>query len=368
MKIQEIDRNMGYRNESLDGVDWHTVDDPDFELNGLYWRKPWEPFRRIPFDVRISEGVNYLAWDTAGVMLRFKTDSPEIRIHAKIWNYSRMYHMALLGSMGFDLYLGSGNSKFFAGVTAFNYNNDEYNATAFRSEQPRKMREFTLHFPLYAHPQFLRIGLTEGAKTAPPSPWKDPRPVVVYGTSIQQGGCASRPGMCHTNQMSRMLNRPFLNFGFSGNGKGEPEMARLLAEIRDPAMFVLDYDANAHCDGLDATLGTFLDILRAKHPRVPILLVSRLPYVGEFLESPEYSAERLRFTGIHLRELKRLRDKGDENIHFLDGLSLYGPDPSECTVDGCHATDLGFYQISKRMAPVIERILSTKKTSTGDEI
>ena len=358
MKIQEIDKAMGFREESLDGIDWHCVDDPGFELDGLYWRKPAEPFRRIPFDIRISNGVNTLAWDTAGVMLRFKTDSPEIRIRAKIWNNSRMDHMAHVGSMGFDLYLGGGSSKFFAGVTRFDHKKDEYTVKIFGPDHPWKMREFTLHFPLYSHPSFLRIGFTEGAKVEKPSPWKDSRPVVVYGTSIQQGGCASRPGMCHTNIMSRMLNRPFLNLGFSGSGMGEPEMARLLTEIRHPAMFVLDYDANALCDGLDATLGTFLDILRAEHPAVPILLVSRLPLLEEFLENPEYPALRLRFTTTHLRELKRFRDKGDDNIHFLDGLSLYGSDPLECTVDGCHATDLGFYQIAKRMAPVIERILT----------
>ena len=358
MKIQEIDKAMGFREESLDGFDWHGVDDPGFELNGLYWRKTSEPFRRLPFGRWISNGVNTLAWDTAGVMLRFKTDSPEIRVHTKIWNSSRMDHMAHVGAMGFDIYLGSGSAKFFAGVTRFDHKKDEYNVTVFGPAQSGKMREFTLNFPLYSHPHFLRIGLKEGSKVEPPSPWKDPRPVVVYGTSIQQGGCASRPGMCHTNQMSRILNRPFINLAFSGSGNGEAEMAHTIAEIRNPAMFILDYDANAHCNGLDATLGPFLDILRAEHPFVPILQVSRLPLVGEFLENPECTFDRFRYTSIHLRELKRLRDKGDENIHFLDGTSLYGPDPSECTVDGCHATDLGFYQISRRMAPVIERILS----------
>ena len=135
-------------------------------------------------------------------------------------------------------------------------------------------------------------------------------------------------------------------------------MAKVLADIKNPAMFVLDYDANAHCDGLEATLPTFIDILRKSHPEVPILLVSCLPFVEEFLDEPEYNATRLRFTTIHLNELKRRRDMGDKNIHFLDGLSLYGEEPSECAVDGCHATDLGFYMIAKRMAPVIERILT----------
>ena len=86
--------------------------------------------------------------------------------------------------------------------------------------------------------------------------------------------------------------------------------------------------------------------------------MSKVPYVEDFLDEPEYSEERLRYTTIHLNELKRRRDSGDKNIHFLDGLSLYGNDPSECAVDGCHSTDLGFYMLSGKMAPVIERILT----------
>ena len=215
-----------------------------------------------------------------------------------------------------------------------------------------------MHFPLYSGVEFFRLGVKEGSIVELPEPWKDPRPIVVYGTSIQQGGCATRPGMCHTNQMSRMLNRPFINLAFSGNGKGEPEMAELIAEIKNTAMIVLDYDANAHCDGLEATLSTFVDILRKSHPEVPILLVSKLPFVEEFLDSPGYTEERLRYTTIHLNELNRRRALGDKNIHFLDGTSLYGESPNECTVDGCHATDLGFYMIAKQMAPVIERIIT----------
>lgn len=357
-EIAKFDKAMGYKNEAVDGMDWYSVDAPNVELTGLYWRKPGEAFRRIPFTSKVSDGVDFLAWNTAGVMLRFRTDSQEIKVNVKVGHACRMDHMAHVGIMGFDIYLGSGSSKFYAGSTRFDHNKDEYNVKILEPFPTKKMREFTIHFPLYSGVESFRLGVNEGSVVELPTPWKDPRPVVVYGTSIQQGGCASRPGMCHTNQMSRMLDRPFINLAFSGSGKGEPEMAELIAQIKDPAMIVLDYDANAHCDGLEATLPTFIDIIRKAHPEVPILLVSRLPFKDEFLETNEYKEDRFRYTAIHMAELKRRRDMGDKNIHFLDGSTLYGPDPSECTVDGCHATDLGFYQISKRMAPVIERILT----------
>lgn len=356
--IKKIDAAMGFKNESLDGMEWYSVDDKPFELNGLYWRKKDGQFHRLPPDVKVSDNIDILKWHTAGTMLRFKSDASEIRINVKCRNNSRMDHMASVGSMGFDLYVGSGTFKTYCKSARFDQKKDDYNVIIFKNDDVKKVREFTLHFPLYSGVEKFAIGLNEGAEVYAPTPWKDSRPIVVYGTSIQQGGCASRPGMCHTNIMSRMLDRPFINLGFSGSAKGEKIMAETIAQIENPAMFILDYDANAQVVGLRNTLKDFIDILRSKHPETPILLVSRLPQAGEFHEEQEYIEQRYQFTTIHLAELKRRRDAGDKNIHFLDGMTLFGDIASECTVDGCHATDLGFHQIAKTMAPVIERILT----------
>ena len=357
--IRSFDKNMDFINRTEEGMDWYSADAPGIEFDGLYWHKPGSAFRRIPADASVSPGVDYLAFHTAGVMARFCTDAREIRIRASFPpDECRMGHMTCTGVLGFDLYMGPPGAKTFVKTTRFNYSENQYNVTIFGPEKESAMREFTLHFPLYAHPDKVEIGLTQGAKLQKPAPWKDPRPVVVYGTSIQQGGCATRPGMSHTNIMSRMLNRPFLDLAFSGSGKGEPAIAEIIAGIENPAMLILDYDANAHADGLRNTLSNFIDILRKKHPLVPILLVSRLPFAEEFKTKYQYTNERLELTLIHLEELKKRRESGDENIHFLDGMTLYGPEPWECTVDGVHATDLGFSRIAHNMAPVIENIIT----------
>ena len=341
-------------------INWHDMEEPGFSLEGLNWHKPGGILRRIPEKSFVSERVNGLADNTAGVMLRFRSDTAVVKIQVKLkpWDETNSWLMPQSASAGFDLYIGSGLTKIFAGSTRCKFGSKEYEMEIFKTENGGVMRDYTLNFPLYSGVNSLKIGLSENAVIQLPPPWKDPRPVVVYGTSIQQGACASRPGMCHTNQMSRMLDRPFLNLGFSGAGKGEPEMAELLAEISDPAMYVLDYDANAGVTGLKATLTAFIDILRKKHPETPILLVSRLPMKHEFLTPTAYVPSRRELTEVHLNELARRREAGDKNIHFLDGSTLYGPDPSECTVDGIHSTDLGMYFIAKTMAPVIERILT----------
>ena len=347
----------------MEELKWHSVDDADFALDGLYWRKKGGVFRRIPEDAFVSERVNALADSMAGVMLRFRSDTATIKLDVKlkIWIESFSSKMPSTATAGFDLYVGSGPAKTYFSTSARKRDAEEFQSVMFGPVQERKMREFTLHFPLWSGIDKLRIGLSPDAKILPPTPWPDPRPVAVYGTSIQQGGCASRPGIAHTNQMSRILNRPFLNFGFSGSGLGEPEIARVLAEIRDPAMYVLDYDANAGVKGLRNTLSPFIDILRGKHSKTPILLVSRVPMASEWNDPLEYNSTRQELTEIYLDEISRRRAQNDRQIHFLDGSALYGPDPSECSVDGIHATDLGFHFISRRMAPVIERILSRQE-------
>ena len=158
-----------------------------------------------------------------------------------------------------------------------------------------------------------------------------------------------------------MLNRPFINLGFSGSANGEPAMAHVMADIKDPALLVLDYDANAGVERLRRTLPVFIDILREKHPHTPILLISRLLFAAEFAGEETFIPIRKDFTTIHISELEKRRAAGDQNIHFLDGSTLFGADPSECTVDGVHATDLGFYQIARHTAPVIARILAKSR-------
>ena len=124
-------------------------------------------------------------------------------------------------------------------------------------------------------------------------------------------------------------------------------------------MFVLDYAANAKNEGLNATLSNVIDILRHAHPEVPILMVSVTPLQDE-LEQCACTPYRMAQTMLFLNELQRRREAGDQNIHFLDGSGLYGADWTECTVDGVHATDLGFYMIARTMAPVIAGILARK--------
>jgi len=79
--------------------------------------------------------------------------------------------------------------------------------------------------------------------------------------------------MAYTNILSRKLGIEFINLGFSGSGKGEPQMAKLITQIENPLCYILDYEPN--CIGLKyykKTLPEFIKILRSSHKDIPIPL------------------------------------------------------------------------------------------------
>lgn len=360
----ELDPNMKLKPANSDNLKFLLPAEAPLRLTGFCWYGRDHVYRRLPLrpDGKFSEGVEALAWNTAGGQVSFRSDTGRIVLKVKMRFNEVMYHMAQTGTAGFDLYAGAapGELRFF-GVTSFPAGAQEYTAELFKGE--RRMRDITINFPLYAGVDQVFIGVDADAKVEAPSPWADDRPIIVYGTSITQGGCASRPGMAYTNLLSRRLNRPVVNLGFSGNGKGEPEVAAEIAKIPDPALIVIDYEANTpSAPALKKTLAPFIAILREKHPVVPILVLTKIRYAeegrdrkrGDDLPRLPYAqmARQAQFETVE--ELK----KTDPNLYFLGGDDLLGEDFDECCVDGVHPTDLGFYRMTENLEPVIREILS----------
>jgi len=330
-----------------------------FPLAGFYWFPEDKAFRRLALKTKepMPERVEAIAWQTSGGMVKFKTNSSGIAVKVNLNPRPSYDHMTQMTQRGFDLYYGAPGEQHFIGCTRFPADADEY-TSIITKDNSVKMREYTLNFPLYGGVKELLIGLDKKAKIAPPTPWTDKRPIVIYGTSITQGGCASRPGSSWTNIVSRKLNRPIYNFGFDGNGKGEAVVAAELAQISNPAMFILDYEGNAQ-DAIVTTLPPFLDILREKHPEVPILVASVTRFGYEWISCegarPEAYAARRDF---QKNEVGKRRRSGDKNIYFVNGENLLTGDWDEMTVDGGHPTDYGFFTLAKNILPHIKKIIS----------
>ena len=351
---------MTANNGADSGLSWHVPTETPFRLAGFAWFEQDRLYRRLPLEPRwaLPEGVDALANSTAGGQVQFQTDSPKLAVRVELAAPANMNHMPATGQCGFDCYIGPPKQQRYCNTTKYDHRQTSYECALFELATS-DMRNVTLNFPLYQGVREVLVGLTPGVQVIAPPPYDDERPVVVYGTSITQGGCAARPGMAYTNILSRRLNRPFVNLGFSGSGRGEPEVARTMATIDDPACYVLDYEANASAEQrLEKTLDDFIDILRDAHPHTPILVVSRVRFAAESFASDAVH-DRLKRRDFQQRTVEARRAAGDNRVFFHDGADLLGTDFDECTVDGAHPTDFGFWRMAQALAPVLETILTT---------
>lgn len=328
-------------------IRFYDVKQAPFEINGVFYESG--KFRRLPEAVAkaVNDGVFGLHANTAGGRVRFKTNSPYIAIHAKMPDIGKMPHFALTGSAGFDLYAGEATEKYTATfVPPFSIKDGYESKVDFVSS---KMRGITINFPLYSEVSELYIGVSNTAEICPPEPYKIKKPVVYYGSSITQGGCASRPGNSYESILSRRFNADYINLGFSGSARGETEIAEYISKLEMSA-FVYDYDHNAPtAEHLKNTHEKMFKLIRKAKPDLSVVMLSR----------PKYCLtddEKMRLEIIRTTYCNAL-DSGDKNVYFIDGSTLMAMAENEGTVDNCHPNDLGFMSMAEAVGNVLEKIL-----------
>ncbi len=362
--LNKYDKNMLSPVLEDSTYNYYNVKEAPFKMEGLAWFEKEKEFFRLPKGCKekVSEAVYWLSSHPAGAQIRFRSDANRISIKVKLNAPGNMTHMTAVGQTGFDLYYRDSNNPEYTFYSATNYpfGKDEYTVAIFNGDI-KELRDFVINFPLYMGVKEVLVGIEKGCCLLEPVARKDDKKIVVYGTSITQGGCASRPGMAYTNILSRYFDQEFINLGFSGSGLGELEMAELITEIDNVGMIVLDYEANGGCTGhLEKYMEQFIGILRNKYPLVPILVMTKPPFANYRFVSDEIKA-RNRVFNFQKNLVNKLKLKGDKNIYFYDGNKVYGKhDIYEMTVDGLHATDLGFYMMAKSLYPVFKRILNKK--------
>ena len=315
------------------------------------------PYDRLPAraEGKVRSEVWNLSRHSAGLAVRFVTDATTI--HAR-WTLTSdrldMPHMPSTGVSGLDLYvkMPDGKLRWLANKSP----TAKTSSAALVSGIPSGKHEFMLYLPLYNGTESLEIGIPKESviEKAPPRDGGHAKPIVFYGTSITQGGCASRPGMVHTAILGRWLNRPVINLGFSGNGRMEKDLAELMAEI-DAAAFVIDCLPNLAADQVAERTVPLVQILRKQRPDTPIVLVEDRNYTDGFLLPSK--RERNETNQAALRKaFEELKVAGDKNLHYLEGADLIGDD-SEGTVDSSHPTDLGFYRQAEAFMKLLKSIL-----------
>ena len=349
---------------SAQEVDWTDLHQLTVEGQGWAGDDLAHPFDRLPATAKdtVRPAVWGLSQHSAGICARFVTDAPEIHAEWKLTS-SRlaMPHMAATGVSGLDLYvLVPGKDKKSEGQwkwLASGQPRAQSNKTKLVSGLTSEPREYLLYLPLYNGVTEVRVGVpsSHSLKAAPSRPATHQRPIVFYGTSITQGGCASRPGMVHTSILGRWLHRPVINLGFSGNGKMEAEVLKYMGQL-DAAVFVIDCLPNMSATEVSKRTVPMVRYLREKHPKTPILLVEDRNYSNAFLIDSK--RQRNATSQQALREAyQSLRADGVANLHYLEGDDLLGDD-NEGTVDSSHPTDLGFWRQAVAFQKVLREILS----------
>ena len=354
--VSEIDPNMSVTPVNLDNIDWYSPDEAPFRLLGFKWFEKDGIYRRLPVDSphKLSPKVEILANATSGGQIHFKTDSPRVLVKVKLPNNNPLYHMTQVAKIGFDVYTGPPGDKRFMGVSRFHYDTLEYVAQLTRNPIDG-ISEFTINFPLYNGVDEILIGLEADSRILPPSPLVSNKPIVIYGTSITHGSSASRPGMSYPNILSRMLNMEVVNLGFSGAGRGELEIARLINEIQDKSLVILDFECNTH-EQLFDVLEPFIAELRKADEVTPVLVISRIELVRD--NFADWKIRKPKLLDFQRNLITRLAKEGDENIHFLDGAKLLDDDfGHEATVDGTHPTDVGFLMMARNLESAIRELL-----------
>lgn len=360
MDIGKIDSNLSATYAKRDDAVWYSPLNPPFTIHGVFYDEEAGMFLRVPRDVscKISDSVTALARTTAGGRVRFKTDSPYVSIYCRAPRIKHMPHMPITGSHGLSVYCNGryagkmmpsvdevvsphAEGILFGGIATLNSNG---------------MSEIEIYMPLYGGIKELKIGVKEGSVIEPPRDYKYKAPIVIYGSSITQGACASRPGNDFAMRLSRLLDADVINLGFSGSGNAEPAMLEYLAGL-DASAYIFDY--NFYLSRPERVLPPHFDVymaLREKNPKTPILMIDKPGYM---FAGRNYAvrSEMIRST------YEKAVALGDGLVDFMDAKELFGDEcPEDCLVDTDHPNDLGFYRMAENIYPKLRRLLLAADT------
>lgn len=358
MKITEIDANFRPTATDENGFEWY-----DAASLCLYGLKAYaDGFARLPKEVgeNTNDGVKALYKNTAGGRVRFFTDSDEIAVKAEYSDIARFPHMPLSGVAGFSLTadFADGESKWLKTFIPPYGVQNEFTASVRLDGRANGAIGYTVYMPLYASVKRLFIGVKGGSTVTEGKPYKDIAPVLFYGSSITQGGCASAPTNDYVSVLSRRLNVDVINLGFSGSARGEDVMADYIGSQKISA-FVYDYDHNApDLKHYEKTHERFFMRFRELQPDTPVIIMTRPDVYG----AAAADGEVMRRIAVASATYENALKCGDNHVYFIDGRTLVtGDSACYCYVDGCHPTDLGFMRMADTVQPVLEKILFSKE-------
>lgn len=353
MRLSDIDPNFRLSTNVPADMKFRSVWEPPFRIYGIAENDPGDfcrlPRQMLPF---CSAGIRRLSEYLAGACVRFSTDADSLAVLWELVTDANMAHFAPCGKNGMELYeeTEQGTRHVANLIPALEEGGPCRIKQSSFVQLPGGMRSYVLYLPLYNGLKTLMVGLPPDAQLEKGRAPCIEKPIVFYGSSVTQGACASKAGSCYTTLLARRLDAAQINLGFSGNAKGEPELAQYISKL-DMSLFVYDYDYNAPtAEHLQETHEPFFRIIREAQPELPVVMISR--FSGKMGPDADVRREIIRNTYLHAVET------GDRNVWFVDGQPLFGEtDRDMCTVDIGHPTDLGFLRVADALEPILREIL-----------
>jgi len=344
-------------------IDWTDVSTMDVSNRAPFpsnlKRKSF--FDRLPAEAEntVRSPVWTLSTMSAGFYVDFQTESSFLQLNITYrYETMSMWHFPATGCSGMDLYNFDYNTstwRWTSTTTIMKYPQsiNHMITVPAQTTHPTEIPLYRLHLPTYNGIKYLAIGHDTRYPLIQPKQKKlienhnnNKKPIVWYGTSILQGAVASRPGMIFTNWISRNIQREIYNFGFSGNGIMEINVANYLTTI-DASVFIIDCLPN-----MNATLVTnrtipLVDYIREKHPTTPIILVAGTWYGDHWFDPTPNDSKRQALVEKY-NEL--IAKTGDKDLYLIENSKdelfneevLINP-----TVGGTHPSDLGHMEITK---------------------
>ncbi len=341
--------------------EWNPANETINVIEGKGWHEHAVLYRRLPAKAQqlVREDVWDLSANTAGLQIHFKTDADEIIVKYKVTGGLQFPHMPATGVSGVDMYLKTKRNEWLWAAGKYSFNDTivyRFTTTA----AAVKDAEYILYLPLYNTVEWMTISVPEKS-VFKPLPVSKKKPIVVYGTSIAQGACATRPGIAWTALLERKLNTPVFNLGFSGNGRLEKSVIELISEI-DAAVYLIDCLPNMvegilTADEVKARVKDAVNILQSKHPATPILFCEHDGLTGGLVNI----ADERKYSSVNaaLRQaFDSLKTAGIKNIYLLTKKEI--GQNNETMVDGVHPNDIGMMLYANAYEKKIKAILQAK--------
>lgn len=322
----------------------------EIQVYGLYNYKNESQFKRLPDDVAkaTSEQVSKLYTNPAGGRIRFNTNSKSLVIRATFPNISTRSIITMLNQAGFDVYKQiNGKQEFIGSLHPPIDLIDSYDKSINLGDGEK---EITVYMPNYNNVSDVYIGIEKGAYIKPSRPYKNPKPILYYGSSITQGASVSRPGMIYESIISRALDTDFINLGFASGAKAENPIIDYMANI-EYSIFVSDYDYNAPTpEYLEATHRNMYEKIRSKHPDVPYIMLTK-----PIIHHNQRNEENKRRHDIIFNTYENAIKNGDKNVYIIDGFEIFSLfESGDCSGDSVHPNDMGATVIAQNIIKLIK--------------